>query len=78
MLMKELQFPGLKEMHWTDSTGIAKKNQSKRFKIFVAKRVEMIRENSQVSQWFYANTKENPANITCRCIYTANGKAIKM
>ena len=25
MLMKELQFPGLKEMHWTDSTGIAKK-----------------------------------------------------
>ena len=80
MLMKEFQFPGFKEMHWTDSEVVLQyiKNQSERFKIFVAKIVEMIRENSQLAQWFYANTKENPADLSSRCIYTTNEKSIKM
>ena len=41
-----------------------------RFKIFVANRVGIIRENSQVIQWFYVNTKENPAGLSSRSINT--------
>ena len=80
MLREELQFPDLKEMYWTDSKAVLGyiKNQSKRFKIFVANRVEMIVENSQVGQWFYVNTKENPADLSSRGINTTNGKAIEI
>ena len=44
MLRKELQFPDLEDMYLTDSEAVLGfiKNQSKRFKIFVAKTVEMI------------------------------------
>ena len=44
MLRKELQFPDLEDMYLTDSEAVLGfiKNQSKRFKIFVANTVEMI------------------------------------
>ena len=44
ILRKELQFPELEVMYWTDSEAVLgyKKNHSKQFKIFVANRVEMI------------------------------------
>ena len=80
MLRKELEFPDLKNMYWTNSKAVLGyiKNQSKQFKIFVANRVEMICENCQVVQSFYVNTKENPANLSSRCINTTNAKAVDM
>ena len=50
-------------------------NQSRKFKVFVANRVEIIRENSCDSQWFHVNTKENPADYCSRGIDVINTKA---
>ena len=38
----------------------------------------MIQENSQVAQWFYVNTKENPADLNSSGINTTNGKALEL
>ena len=80
MLRKEPQFPEHKEMYWTDSEAVLgyTKNQSKQLKIFVANRIEMIRENSQVTQSFYVNTKGNAADLSSRGINTTNGTATEM
>ena len=42
------------------------KNGASRFKTFVAKRVQQIRENTDVQQWCYVPTRENPADGTSR------------
>ena len=70
MLQKEFCFPITREIFWTDSEAVLGyiRNQSRKFKVFVANRVEIIRENSCDSQWFHVNTKENPANYCSRRI----------
>ena len=79
MLRKELQFPDLKEMFWTDSETVQEytKIQPKRFKISVPNGAEIIKENSLIAH-FYVNTKENPADLSSRGINTTNGKATEM
>ena len=56
----------IKEYFWTDSQVVLSyiNSNSKRFKIFVANRVQLIKENSDVSQWMYTDSKFNPANNT--------------
>ena len=54
MLRRELKIcPLIKEYFWTDIPVVLGyiNNDAKRFKIFVAKMVQLIRENSDVSQW---------------------------
>ena len=70
MLRKEFQIPITREIFWTDSEAVLGyiRNQSRKFKVFVANRVEIIRENSCDSQWFHVNTKANPANYYSRGI----------
>ena len=48
LLKKELQIPIKKEMFWTDSEAVLAyiRNETKRFKIFVANRTEFIKEHS--------------------------------
>ena len=41
-------------------------NPSRRFRVFVANRLSVIHENSDVSQWRYVDTKNNPAEIASR------------
>ena len=41
-------------------------NESTRFQLFVANRVKFIRVNSQLSQWMYVPTKQNPADDVSR------------
>ncbi len=64
MLLSELQLPLEKSQFWTDSTAVLKyiKNENKRFKTFVANRVTTIREVSDVDQWRYIPTAQNPAD----------------
>ena len=52
LLRKELQYPDMKEAHWTDSQAVHRyiANELRKFKIFVANRVEMIKEGSDPSQ----------------------------
>ena len=53
MLRQELQYEGVQEIFWTDSKVVLGyiKNDSKRFHVFVANRVQQIRDQTSPSQW---------------------------
>ena len=42
------------------------RNTQKRFKVFVAKRVQQIKESSDVLQWHFIPSKMNPADYASR------------
>lgn len=65
---KELQMELKESVFWTDSTSVLKyiKNETSRFKIFIANRVSEILQGSNVSQWRYVNTLNNPADLASR------------
>ena len=46
---------GMEEFYWTDSQVVLGylKNDIKRFKVFVANRVQLIRDHSNIDQWHY-------------------------
>ena len=64
----ELDIPIEEEFFWTDSQVVLAyiSNEVARFHLFVANRVKMIREESEVTQWNYVPSKENPADDTTR------------
>ena len=67
MLRRELTIhPTIKEYFWTDSEVVLGYfyNDAKRFKIFVVNRVQLIRENSDVNQWIYVDSRSNPGDDT--------------
>ncbi|XP_055018962.1 uncharacterized protein LOC129411624 [Boleophthalmus pectinirostris] len=65
---RELQMELKESVFWTDSTSVLKyiKNETSRFKIFVANRVSEILQFSDMSQWRYVNTVDNPADLASR------------
>ncbi|XP_070183219.1 uncharacterized protein [Littorina saxatilis] len=67
-LQEELDFESIEHFFWTDSMIVLAylKNESKRFHVFVANRVQQIRQFSQASQWNHVSTKENPADYASR------------
>jgi len=64
----ELDIPIDKEYYWTDSQVVLSyiNNQSRRFHVFVANRVERIRQLSTPDQWFHVATADNPADLASR------------
>ena len=52
-------------------------NESRKFKVFVANRIEMIRDHTDINQWHYVGTKDNPANYSSRGIDRANDQAVQ-
>ena len=74
LLRKELQYPNVKEAFWTDSQIVLGyiANESRKFKIFVGNKVGMNKEGSYPSQWFYVNSKENPADYSSRGVESNN------
>ena len=68
MLKAELQLELENSVFWTDSTTVLKyiRNETKRFRTFVANRISVIREATVVSQWRYVDTKQNPADEASR------------
>lgn len=60
------------EYFWTDSTVVLGyiQNESARFKVFVANRVQKIHEGSYPEQWFHVNSAENPADDGSRGIWS--------
>ena len=53
------------------------RNEAKRFKIFVANRVQLIRKNSDVNQWRYIETKKNPVDYTSHGLTPSCSKKVK-
>ena len=47
-------------------------NESRRFYVYVANRVQLIRQYSSPSQWRYVETKENPADLATRRLSTSS------
>ena len=68
LLRQELEMKIDKEYFWTNSKVILGyiNNIRKRFKIFVANRIQFIRDHSDVSQWRYVPTSDNPADESSR------------
>jgi hypothetical protein len=60
----------VREYFWTDSKVVLGyiNNEAKRFHIFVANRVQQIRDITQPEQWHHIRTHENPADIASRGI----------
>ncbi|XP_078384040.1 uncharacterized protein LOC144666486 [Oculina patagonica] len=75
ILKKELDEPIDTIQYHTDSVTVLRyiSNDQKRFQVFVANRVQTIRNLSEPSQWKYVETKENPADDASRGL---DGKAL--
>ena len=67
-LQRELDYQTITSYYWMDSKVVLGyiSNESKRFHIFVANRVQQIRDNTEVTAWNHVDTKENPADIASR------------
>ena len=52
-------------------------NESKRFKVFVANRVQTIRNHTNLSQWNYVRSADNPADAASRGLNTTKEVKIK-
>lgn len=67
-LRDELNLSIDREYFWTDSCVVLGyiNNEARRFHVFVANRVQLIRESTELCQWFYARTGCNPAHHASR------------
>ncbi|XP_006823698.1 uncharacterized protein LOC102809358 [Saccoglossus kowalevskii] len=68
VLETEMGYKDMSHHFWMDSKVVLGyiKNDTKRLKIFVANRVQRIREVSQPTQWKYVPTTDNPADYATR------------
>ncbi|XP_068758326.1 uncharacterized protein [Montipora capricornis] len=68
MVSRELVDPVDSETYWTDSTTVLKyiRNEAKRFHVFVANRVQSIRDQTDPAQWRYLESNNNPADDALR------------
>ncbi|XP_041371491.1 uncharacterized protein LOC121385021 [Gigantopelta aegis] len=68
LILDELEYPIDDVYYWTDSMSVIRyiANDTSRFHTFVANRVNVIREASQVHQWKYIDSKTNPADAASR------------
>ena len=78
LVKKELGFDDIVEYYWTDSQVVFGylRNIQKRFKVFVANRVQQIRESSDVLQWPYIFSKMNPADYASRGLTRSSNEEI--
>lgn len=74
MLKRELELKVDKEYFWTDSQVVLGyiNNEAKRFHVFVANRVQRIRQTTSPEQWYYIDTAENPADHASRGLKVAD------
>ncbi|XP_030834543.1 uncharacterized protein LOC115921321 [Strongylocentrotus purpuratus] len=72
ILNKELDYSSVKNIFWTDSKVVLGYlyNQSKRFHMFVANRVDCILRTTSCSQWNYVTSGDNPADYASRGLTT--------
>ena len=70
LLKKELNLREVTHYFWTDSKGVLGyiRNNTRRFKTFLANRVYQIKENANEEQWSCIPTRENPADDASRSL----------
>ena len=74
LVRKEIDLPVGSFYFWIDSTAVLYciKNSSKRFPVFVANRLAIIKNHTSVEQWHHVPSKQNPADIASRGWKRAN------
>ena len=67
-LCENLPFEFESIWYWTDSTVVLYylRNDGKRYLVFVANRVNFIRDNTEITQWRHISTDCNPADLISR------------
>ncbi|KAL9966153.1 hypothetical protein ACROYT_G024179 [Oculina patagonica] len=67
-LREELPYTDVKEYFWTDSKIVLGyvNNEARRFHVYVANRVQQIRDLTNPSSWQYIDTENNPADHASR------------
>ena len=76
LINKELEMD-VRHYFWTDSKVVLSyiKSNSRRFKTYVANRVQQIKNSTAIKDWRYVKSSENPADIASRGLDPAeNGK----
>ncbi|XP_074645891.1 uncharacterized protein LOC141902151 [Tubulanus polymorphus] len=68
VLQRELDLKFIESFFWSDSASVLKyiRNESSRFKTFVAKQISLIREVTSPEQWGFVNSCMNPADKASR------------
>lgn len=68
VLLEELAITRITEWFWTDSNVVLGyiSNDSRCFHVFVANRIQQIRDHTEPFQWNYVSSGENPADIASR------------
>ena len=82
LIKRELELnyvTSIREHFWTDRQVVLGyvNNESKRFKVFVANRVQLIHDNSNTNQWHYVDTNSNPADDASRGLDVTNTKKVQ-
>ena len=74
MFREQQDFHISSEVFWTDRQVVLGyiNNDSQRFKIFIANRVQFIRDNTDIEQWHYISTHDNPADDASRGLDSKN------
>ena len=64
----EIEYPMHDTVYWKDSMTVLQyiRNESRRFKTFVANRLAMIHDESSPDQWRHVDSSSNPADIASR------------
>ncbi|XP_068691203.1 uncharacterized protein [Montipora foliosa] len=64
----ELEYKEIREFFWTDSQAVLGyvNNDAKRFHVYVANRVQQIRDLTDPSSWYYVESHSNPADEVSR------------
>ena len=70
LVRKQLNLQNLSEFYWTDSQIVIGyiTNEARRFRIFVANRVQLINDNTDKANWRYVESSENPSDSASRGI----------
>ena len=78
-LRKELDVPIDEEIFWTDSQVVLSyiSNESKRFHVFVANRVQFIHDHCLKHQWRYVPSSDNPADDASRGLNSSNTSKVE-
>ena len=71
LLRQELEYINLEQVFWTDGKVVLDyvNNQSRRFHVLVANRIQQIQNLSSPAEWKYNETKANPADLASRGIH---------
>ena len=71
MLRFQLKYDNITEYFWTDSEIVLcyLRNDAKRFHIYVANRIQQIKNSTTIDQWQHVKSENNPADFTSRGLH---------